>query len=267
MFYQDGSIEFEIRLTGILQVYVAGDDERSKFATKIAPNLNAQYHQHFFSIRVDPMIDGLQNSVVETDIIPLPDAPTGSPQNFAGNAFITQDTVLKSESGRSHDYQKDRRWTIVNPTRKHYSSGKDVGYTIGMKGGATPVMSRADGWVLRRAEFLNEALWVCRDVEGPKGGRMWPAGKYVPQTREEPDDSISKWVQRKGNVENEDIVLFLTIGIIFTRFDMKYCGTDVSRSQARHIFQDLKTGLCKLVYCSYHKCRLNPICIACQLRT
>lgn len=214
MFYQDGSIEFEIRLTGILQIYVTGDDERSQFATKVAPNLDAQYHQHFFSIRVDPMIDGLHNSVVETDIIPLPDAPTGSPQNYAGNAFITQDTVVKTESKRSLDYQKDRRWSIVNPARKHYSSGKDVGYVIGMKGGATPIMARPGSWTVRRAEFLNNALWVCRDVEGPKGGRMWPAGKYVPQTRDEPDDSVSKWVQSKGNVESKDILLYLTIGIL-----------------------------------------------------
>jgi len=217
LFYQDGSIEFEIRLTGILQVYVAGDDEHSKFGTTVAPNINAHYHQHLFSIRVDPMIDGLHNSVVETDIIPLPDAPTGSPQNFAGNSFITQDTVLKTESGRPYDYQKERRWSIVNPARKHYSSGKDVGYIVGIKGGATPVMSRPDGWAIRRAKFLTNAMWVCREVEGPKGGRMWPAGKYVPQTRDEPDDSVGKWVQGKKDIENEDIVLFLTIGTNFFR--------------------------------------------------
>ena len=211
MFYQDGTIEFEVRLTGILQVYVAGDDERSEYATKVAPNIDAHYHQHFFSIRIDPMIDGLHNSVVETDIVPLP-APTGSPQNFAGNSFVTQDTVLKTESGRSHNYQKDRRWTIVNPTKKHYSSDKSVGYAIGMKGGATPIMARPDSWIIRRAEFLTDTLWVCRDVEGPKGGRMWPAGKYVPQTKVEPKDSVGNWVQGKGNVENEDILVYLTIG-------------------------------------------------------
>jgi primary-amine oxidase len=165
------------------------------------------------------MIDGLHNSVVETEIVPLPDAPTGSPQNLSGNAFTTKDTVLKAESGRSHDYQKERRWTIVNPARKHYSSGKDVGYAIGMKGGATPIMARPDSWVVRRAAFLTDALWVCRDVEGSKGGRMWPAGKYVPQTKEEPNDSVGKWVLGKRNVENEDILLYLTIGITSARFE------------------------------------------------
>lgn len=167
-----------------------------------------------FSVRVDPMIDGLNNSVVESDIIPLPDAPTGSAQNYAGNAFISQDTILKTESARSYDYQKERRWKIINPSRKHYSSGKAVGYQLGMKGGATPMVTRPDGWAARRAAFLTDAVWVCRDEEGDKGGRMWPSGKYVPQTRDEPEDSVGKWVKGKGNVDNEDIVLFLTVGKI-----------------------------------------------------
>ncbi|KAF8079221.1 copper amine oxidase [Lyophyllum atratum] len=211
-FYQDGSIEFEIRLTGILQVYVAQKDEPSPYGVHVAPGINAQNHQHLFSIRVDPMVDGLQNSVVESDIIALPDAPTGSAQNFAGNAFISQETVLKTETARPYDYEKERRWKIVNPARKHHSSGKDVGYTIGMKGGATPMMARLDSWAAKRAAFVTNALWVCRDVEGDKGGRMWPAGKYVPQTREEPKDSIGTWVKGKQNIENVDILLYLTVG-------------------------------------------------------
>lgn len=210
-FYQDGSIEFEIRLTGILQVYVANNDEPSPYGVHVAPNVNAQNHQHLFSIRVDPMIDGLQNSVVESDITPV-DAPTGSPENFAGNAFISTDTVLEAESARPYDYQKERRWKITNPSRQHYASGKDVGYVLGMKGGVTPLMARPDGWAAKRATFVTNALWVCRDVEDAKGSRMWPAGKYVPQTREEPEDSIGKWVQGKKNIVNDDILLFITVG-------------------------------------------------------
>lgn len=211
-FYQDGSIEFEIRLTGILQVYVADKDEPSPYGVHVAPSINAHNHQHLFSVRVDPMVDGLHNSIVESDIVPLPDAPTGSKWNHGGNAFIQQDTVLKTEVGRPYDYQKERRWKIVNPARKHYSSGKDVGYSIGMKAGVTPMMARLDSWTAKRATFLTNALWVCRDFEGNKGGRMWPAGKYVPQTRVEPEDSVGKWVAGKQKVENEDVVLFLTIG-------------------------------------------------------
>ncbi|KAH0591411.1 hypothetical protein H2248_001488 [Termitomyces sp. 'cryptogamus'] len=211
-FYQDGSIELEIRLTGILNVYVADKDEPSPYGTLVAPGINSQNHQHLFSVRIDPMIDGLYNSVVESDTIPIPNAPTGSTLNFAGNGFISRETVLTTEGGRHFDWAKERRWKIINSARKHYASGKYVGYSIGMKGGATPMMARPGSWAAKRAGFVRNALWVCRDVEGPKGGRMWPAGKYVPQTRAEPEDSLGRWVEGKQNVENEDILVYVTVG-------------------------------------------------------
>jgi primary-amine oxidase len=212
-FYQDGSIEFEIRLTGILSVYVGKDGEPSPHGTLVAPNINAHYHQHMFCIRVDPMIDGLNNTVIESDVIPL-EAPTGSKENFAGNGFITKDTTLKTESGRDFDYQKERRWRIVNKGRQHYSSGRDAGYSIGVKGGAIPIMAKPDSWALMRAGFLKKTLWVCRDeeAEGEGSVRMWPAGKYAPQTREEPEDSIASWVEGQKPVEDEDVLVYVTVG-------------------------------------------------------
>ena len=213
-FYQDGSIEFEIRLTGILQVCVARDNAPDPYGINVAPNVKAQYHQHVFSIRVDPMIDGLNNSVIETDVVPLPDAPTGSDMNFAGNAFIAQETTLKrqSEGARDYDFEKDRRWRVVNPEKTHSHSGKEVGYTLGIKGAMVKMLARDDSWVTVRAPFGTKPLWVIKDIEGPKGGRVWPAGKYVPQTRTTPEDSVSRWAQGEGCIDNEDILLFITMG-------------------------------------------------------
>ena len=71
-FYQDSSIEFEIRLTVILQVHVAGPNEPAPYATRVArlaPGINANFHQHLFSVRNDPMVGGPLNSVVETDLL------------------------------------------------------------------------------------------------------------------------------------------------------------------------------------------------------
>ncbi|KAJ3488074.1 hypothetical protein NLJ89_g11653 [Agrocybe chaxingu] len=41
---------------------------------------------------------------------------------------------------------------------------------------------------------------------------MWPAGKYVPQTREEPEDSVGSWVKGQMPVEDEDILVYVTVG-------------------------------------------------------
>jgi len=211
-FYQDGSCELEILLTGIVQAYVHNEGDGSPYGTVVAPGINAHYHQHMFCVRLDTMVDGLTNSVVEHDIVPLKAAP-GSAENYAGNGFAVQNTVLKkaSEGSRTWDFSKDRRWTIANTARKHYASGLPASYAIGVKGGATPMMVNADGWVGTRAAFMKNTLWVCKDVETEQGNRMWPAGKFVPGTRD-PKDSIEAWTQGDENIENEDLIVWAVIG-------------------------------------------------------
>ena len=214
-FYQDGSIEFEIRLTGILQVYVSGPNEPTPYATRVAPGINAHFHQHLFSVRIDPMVDGLLNSVVETDVHPAT-AGYGSPENFAGNAFQVHDRVLRhaNEGARTWDASADRRWRIVSAGKRHHASGQLTGYSIGVKGGATVALPRPEGWVGRRATFARNTLWVVREKEDEReGGRMWPSGKFVP-TREELVDSLARWVHDDGdeNIENEDVLVYVTVG-------------------------------------------------------
>ena len=159
------------------------------------------------------MVDGLANSVLETDVVPSP-APVGSPENFAGNAFTTKEQILKMEGSRDYDWAADRRWKIINKSSRHYASGEYPGYGIHVKGAGISLLAKEGSWVSRRAEFASKPLWVVRDKEAEKGSteRIWPSGKYVPQSRGEGNDSIGKWVEEKASVEHEDILLFLTVG-------------------------------------------------------
>lgn len=213
-FYQDGTVEFEVRLTGILQVYVKADNEANPYGTTVAKNVNAHYHQHLFCLRVDPMVDGLLNSVLETDVVPSPE-PTGSEANFAGNAFKTESRILTTslEGVRDYCFERDRRWRIVNPNATpHYSTGAPPGYGILMKGAVQTLLAKENSWVQRRALFGTKALWVIKDRESNTGSRIYPSGKYVPQTREEPEESIGPWSREDASIDNDDIVLYLTLG-------------------------------------------------------
>ena len=73
-FYLDGTIECEIKLTGILftSAYPGADHP---YATEVAPGLAAPAHQHLFSARLDMMVDGLANAVEEVDVSGLPVGP------------------------------------------------------------------------------------------------------------------------------------------------------------------------------------------------
>jgi len=207
----DGNIELEIKLTGILNLYLLAPGEPTGgFGTEVAPQIGAHYHQHLFSLRVDPMIDGQQNSIVEQEIEALPH-PMGSKENWAGNGFTAKQRILStaSEGVRDVNPLAERSWTIINENSRHYASKKPVGYKI-MAAGAMPLLyAQPDSITARRAPFAKHALWTLPYVDGQR----YPAGKYVPQTLEAPEDSIEKWVgEGKASIANEDIVAYLTIG-------------------------------------------------------
>lgn len=54
---QDGKIEAEVKLTGILSLGALQQGETRKYGTTIAPGLYAPLHQHFFVARMDMAVD------------------------------------------------------------------------------------------------------------------------------------------------------------------------------------------------------------------
>ncbi|CAE7052540.1 unnamed protein product [Rhizoctonia solani] len=211
-FYLDGTVELETRLTGILNVYTLAEGENATFGTQVAPRITAQYHQHLFSIRVDPMVDGVNNTLIESDIKSYP-YPTGSAENYAGNAFISVDNPVTKASRRDYSHETDRRWRIANRARNHYASGLPVAYSVGIGGATRGLLAQPGSWVRERAGFGEKALWVVPADEASPGGRRWPAGRHVPQTRTQPKDSVVEWCKSGDSVDNKDIVLFLTVGV------------------------------------------------------
>ncbi|KAJ7864469.1 copper amine oxidase [Mycena olivaceomarginata] len=194
LFYQDGSIEMEIRLTGILQVYVAADEEKSPYGTVVAPNINAHYHQHI------------------TDIAPSAH-PTGSAENFAGNAFTATDTVLTRASARTYEPDTERRLAHRNPRAAalQHGEGRGVRARRQGRGGAADGAPRRVG---RAARTVCDAAGVGVPRRGERERRAdVAAGKYVPQTREAPEDSIGEWVKGGESIEGEDILVYLTVGV------------------------------------------------------
>ena len=76
-FYRDGTMEFEVRVTGIVQVYIVKDNELTAYGTPVVKNVNVYYHQRLFFLRFDPMVDDFYNPVLETGVLATP-SPLGS---------------------------------------------------------------------------------------------------------------------------------------------------------------------------------------------
>ena len=56
--YQDGTIQCEVKLTGIISMGAHRGGRRPTARLKCAPGLYAPHHQHFFSARLDLAVDG-----------------------------------------------------------------------------------------------------------------------------------------------------------------------------------------------------------------
>lgn len=71
------------------------------------------------------------------------------------------------------------------------------------------LLAKPDSWVAKRAAFATKSIWTVPYAED----ELYPAGKWVPQTRITPPDSVSCWAERDENVRNTDIVTYLTVGV------------------------------------------------------
>jgi primary-amine oxidase len=71
-FDQAGGITVETRATGIVSVVNIDPGKTSPWGNVVSSGALAQNHQHLFCIRIDPAVDGYNNTVVTEQSLPMP---------------------------------------------------------------------------------------------------------------------------------------------------------------------------------------------------
>ena len=64
---QAGGITVETRATGIVSVVNIDPGKTSAYGNVVSPGALAQNHQHVFCVRLDPAIDGHENTVIQEE--------------------------------------------------------------------------------------------------------------------------------------------------------------------------------------------------------
>ena len=201
-FYQDGTIQLEVKLTGIVSNGAVMPGETPPWGELVAPQVYGPIHQHFFNVRLDVTIDGPLNAVYEVNTVADPPGP----ENPHDNAFRTEASLLGSEAvaQRTADPLRGRFWKIVNPSVRN-RLGQPVGYKLAPGENVLP-FAGPEAAVTKRATFMTKHLWVTR--YDPR--ERYAAGDYPNQ---HPGGAgLPAYVEDDAPLDNAALVVWYTFG-------------------------------------------------------
>jgi primary-amine oxidase len=200
--YLDGTIELDVKLTGIINTAGLLADGSVGRGTLVGPGVVGHIHQHVFNVRLDMAVDGPNNTVVETAMAADPPGP----DNPWNNALHVVDTPLLTElaARRRTDPATFRAWKIANRERRtslgHHPAYKLVAHS------ALRTPAHPDSQVGRRAGFVTHDIWVTPT----RPDERWPAGDYVNQS--EPGQGLPAWTRQDRPVADVPITVWHSFG-------------------------------------------------------
>ncbi len=202
-FYQDGSIECEVRATGIMVTSSFPAGRTPPYGTLVDERTYAPFHQHFIVARLDLDVDGPANTVYASQA----EAAVAGPDDPYGLGLVVRDTPLRTETeGRQdYDWNAQRVWKVVNDNVTN-GLGTPVGYKL-IPGGAFPPMLDRASPAFQRAEVIGHTLWVTPY----RADERWPCGEFP--VLSERDQGLARWTEQDRPIENTDVVLWYVFGI------------------------------------------------------
>jgi primary-amine oxidase len=202
-FYQDGSIECEVRATGIMVTSSFADGRQPPYGTLVDQRTYAPFHQHFIVARLDLDVDGAANTVYATES----EAAGVSDQDPYALGLTIRSTPLctESEGIQDYDWNVQRGWKIVNDNVSN-GLGTPVGYKLVPAASFPPLIDRASP-AFQRAEVIGHTLWVTPYAEDER----WPCGDFPNLSSS--DSGLPVWTAQDRPIENTDVVLWYVFGI------------------------------------------------------
>lgn len=202
--YQDGTIQAECKLTGIVATMAVEAGERPAYSAMIADRLAAPHHQHIFCFRLDMDVDGVDNNIYEVDSATVPMAP----DNPHGNAFEAHTAPLRSEAEaqRITNFNRSRYWKVTNPSKLN-AVGEPVAYKLIPGHGAATLLAAPESSIAKRAGFARYNLWVTPYAEDERHA----AGTYPYQHAG--GAGLPQFTAGNRSIEDTDIVLWYCLGL------------------------------------------------------
>ncbi len=214
VFNNNGIIGINAGATGIEAVkgvkartmHDASAKEDTRFGTLIDHNIVGTTHQHIYNFRLDLDIDGEGNSFMELDPVVTKNT-RGGPRS---SAMEVNERIVTTEQAAAQRFDPSTIRLISN-LGKENRMGNPVSYqVIPFAGGTHPIAKganfAADEWLFKRLSFMDKQIWVTKRDKNEN----FPEGKY--SNRSSKDTGLGEFVANNDNIENKDLVLWMTTG-------------------------------------------------------
>ncbi|KAI9798825.1 MAG: hypothetical protein M1825_004998 [Sarcosagium campestre] len=203
MFNQAGELTYEVRATGVLSTQPIDDGVEVPWGTVVHDGVLAACHQHIFSLRVDPALEGNSNRLVYDEAIAMERDPNFNPH---GTGFFMRETVIDQAGGYDLAPEHGRTFKIQNVSVRNSVNHKPVAYKIHVPPFQKMIADK-DSFNYKRAEFADHSIYVTthRDEE------LYAGGRYTNQSRG--GAGVRGWAERHDNVKDTDIVVWVQFGL------------------------------------------------------
>ena len=203
MFNQAGELSYELRATGIVSTQPIDPGVSVPWGTVVHPGVLAAHHQHIFSLRIDPAIDGHANRLVYDEVHPMPLSDDFNPH---GVGYTVTQTAVTHSAGLDASPDTARTFKILNAASRNPVNGLPVGYKIHSPP-FQKMVAHPSSFHHKRAEFADHTLYVTSH----RDGELYAGGRYTNQSRG--GAGVRAWASRRDDVLDADLVLWLQFGL------------------------------------------------------
>jgi len=220
--YLDGTIQMEVKLTGIVGVSAITDGKvNAAQSPMITAELSSPVHQHVFSFRLDWELDGGNNSLFENQIEVMPMAA----DNSEGTQFcsVSRQLIDEASAQRNIAPEVSRYWKVTNPSSTN-ALGQPVAYKLLPQASPT-LFAHPGSQVVRRAGFGKHHLWATPYVDG----ELHAAGPYT--VMHEGQQGLPELTAGNRDISDCDLVMWHTVALTHVPrpedwpvMPVEYCG-------------------------------------------